>query len=274
MRVLGRAAVAYLRQSQELSGAGTLLDALLEPFADLQRLHDAAHRHRGRAARAATPAMLARYGEMQERYQHQGGYELEARVKRLMTDVGFAESRPRRAPSRRCRAASAGGWSWRRCWCRSPICCCSTSRPTTWISAAIERLESVPRRVHGRVPAGVARPRVHPRRLPRDRRARGRQVRPLPVRLRQVRRRARRALRARARRLRAPEGARRQDRGLHPPQPRRPEDQAGAEPAQDAREAGPPRAARRRVGARRQDRARRSRRAAISAARRRSARPS
>ena len=29
---------------------------------------------------------------MQERYQHQGGYELEARVKRLMTDVGFAEA--------------------------------------------------------------------------------------------------------------------------------------------------------------------------------------
>jgi ATP-binding cassette subfamily F protein 3 len=91
IRVLGRASVAYLRQSQELSGAGTLLDALLEPFADLQRLHEQLI-----AAEAelhgADPAVLARYGEMQERYQHQGGYDLEARVKRLMTDVGFAES--------------------------------------------------------------------------------------------------------------------------------------------------------------------------------------
>jgi len=91
VRVLGRASVAYLRQSQELSGAGTLLDALLEPFADLQRLHDQliateAELHAG------DPATLARYGEMQERYQHQGGYDLEARVKRLMTDVGFAEA--------------------------------------------------------------------------------------------------------------------------------------------------------------------------------------
>src|SRR5215471_4674710 len=91
IRVLGRASVAYLRQSQELSGAGTLLDALLEPFADLQRLHDQliateAELHTGDAA------ILARYGEMQERYQHQGGYELEARVKRLTADVGFAES--------------------------------------------------------------------------------------------------------------------------------------------------------------------------------------
>jgi ATP-binding cassette subfamily F protein 3 len=91
VRVLGRASVAYLRQSQELSGAGTLLDALLEPFAELQRLHEQliateAELHAG------DPATLARYGEMQERYQNQGGYELEARVRRLMTDVGFAES--------------------------------------------------------------------------------------------------------------------------------------------------------------------------------------
>jgi ATP-binding cassette subfamily F protein 3 len=91
VRILGRASVAYLRQSQELSGAGTLLDALLEPFADVQRLHEQLL-----AAEAelhdADPTALARYGELQERYQNQGGYELEARVKRLMTDVGFAES--------------------------------------------------------------------------------------------------------------------------------------------------------------------------------------
>src|SRR4051812_24668004 len=91
VRVLGRASVAYLHQSQELSSAGTLLDALLEPFADLRRLDEQltateAELHAGDAA------TLARYGEMQERYQHQGGYELEARVKRLTSDVGFAEA--------------------------------------------------------------------------------------------------------------------------------------------------------------------------------------
>src|SRR5262245_18464707 len=91
VRVLGRASVAYLRQSQELSGAGTLLDALLEPFADLQRLHEQLIAVEAELE-GGDPATLARYGEMQERYQHQGGYELEARVKRLMTDVGFAES--------------------------------------------------------------------------------------------------------------------------------------------------------------------------------------
>jgi ATP-binding cassette subfamily F protein 3 len=91
VRILGRASVAYLRQSQELSGAGTLLDALLEPFADLQRLHDELTALEPKLADGAA-ADLARYGDLQERYQRGGGYELEARVKRLTADVGFAES--------------------------------------------------------------------------------------------------------------------------------------------------------------------------------------
>jgi ATP-binding cassette subfamily F protein 3 len=91
VRVLGRASVAYLRQSQELSGAGTLLDALMEPFADLQKVHDELLALEGRLA-AGEPSELERYGELQERYQRGGGYQLEARVKRLTSDVGFTEA--------------------------------------------------------------------------------------------------------------------------------------------------------------------------------------
>jgi ATP-binding cassette, subfamily F, member 3 len=91
VRVLGRASVAYLRQSQELTGAGTLFDALLEPFADVQRIHDEMAAIEVRLA-DANPAEVARYGELQERYQREGGYELEARVKRLTADVGFSEA--------------------------------------------------------------------------------------------------------------------------------------------------------------------------------------
>src|SRR5437870_1137956 len=60
VRVLGRASVAYLRQSQEFGGAGTLLDALLEPFAGLQALHEelAALEH---GLAHADPADLRRY---------------------------------------------------------------------------------------------------------------------------------------------------------------------------------------------------------------------
>ena len=46
-----------------------------------------------------------------------------------------AASRPRRR-SRRCRAAGGSGWRWRASWRASRICCCSTSRPTTWTSRA------------------------------------------------------------------------------------------------------------------------------------------
>jgi ATP-binding cassette subfamily F protein 3 len=91
VRVLGRASVAYLRQSQELSGAGSVMDALLEPFADLRRLHDQLTAVEARLGEA-NPSDLSRYGELQERYQREGGYELDARVKRLTADVGFAES--------------------------------------------------------------------------------------------------------------------------------------------------------------------------------------
>ncbi len=82
VRVLGRASVAYLRQSQEFSGGGTLLEALLEPFADLQRLHDEMTVLETRLG-GGKPDDVARYGELQESYQRDGGYDLESRVKRL-----------------------------------------------------------------------------------------------------------------------------------------------------------------------------------------------
>src|SRR3954471_15730682 len=91
VRVLGRTSIAYLRQSQELGGGGTLLEALLEPFADLQKLHDEMAALEVRLADGKADE-LARYGELQERYQRGGGYELEGRVKRLTADVGFSES--------------------------------------------------------------------------------------------------------------------------------------------------------------------------------------
>jgi ATP-binding cassette, subfamily F, member 3 len=91
VRVLGKASLAYLRQSQELGGGGTILDALLEPFAHVRAMHEELTRIEAHLA-SAPPAELARYGELQERYGHEGGYELESRVRRLTTDVGFSES--------------------------------------------------------------------------------------------------------------------------------------------------------------------------------------
>ncbi|HEX3698087.1 MAG TPA: ABC-F family ATP-binding cassette domain-containing protein [Polyangia bacterium] len=91
VRVLGKSSVAYLRQSQEFSGHGTVMDALLEPFAALQKLHEELTAIEHRLA-AGGDGELGRYGELQERYQREGGYDLESRVRRLTADVGFTES--------------------------------------------------------------------------------------------------------------------------------------------------------------------------------------
>jgi ATP-binding cassette subfamily F protein 3 len=92
VRVLGRASVAYLRQSQEFAGSGTLLDALLEPFAHVQHMHEELAALEHRMAATHDEADVAKYGELQERYQREGGYELESRVRRLTADVGFSEA--------------------------------------------------------------------------------------------------------------------------------------------------------------------------------------
>src|SRR5512133_404936 len=52
VRVLGRQTMAYLRQSHQLGGAGTVLDALLEPFADVQALHEELQRMEAHLAEA------------------------------------------------------------------------------------------------------------------------------------------------------------------------------------------------------------------------------
>ncbi len=91
VRILGRASVSYLRQSQEFVGRGLLIDALLEPFADLQKLHDEMVAIEPRLGEG-NPSDLQRYGDLQDRYQRGGGYEIESRVKRLTADVGFTEA--------------------------------------------------------------------------------------------------------------------------------------------------------------------------------------
>jgi ATP-binding cassette subfamily F protein 3 len=91
VRVLGRFTVAYLQQSQQLTGEGSVLDALLEPFAHLHAMHDEMVALEGRLG-AGDPADLKRYGELQERYRVEGGYDIESRVRELIEEVGLAKT--------------------------------------------------------------------------------------------------------------------------------------------------------------------------------------
>ncbi|HEX7509429.1 MAG TPA: ABC-F family ATP-binding cassette domain-containing protein [Polyangia bacterium] len=98
VRMLGRASVAYLQQSQQLSGEGTVLDALLEPFAHLHAMHDEMVILETRLG-AGDTADLKRYGELQERYRIEGGYDIESRVRSLTEEVGLAATDLTRAVS-------------------------------------------------------------------------------------------------------------------------------------------------------------------------------
>lgn len=91
VRMLGKASVVYLRQSQQSADGGSVIEALMEPFRELETLREDLARAEERLGQASD-AELSRYGELQEKYARAGGYDLETRVKRLILDVGFAET--------------------------------------------------------------------------------------------------------------------------------------------------------------------------------------
>jgi ATP-binding cassette subfamily F protein 3 len=92
VRVLGRTStVAYLQQSQQQAGEGSVLDALLEPFAHLRAMHDEMVALEARLGHAE-PGDLKRYGDLQERYRIENGYDIESRVRMLTEEVGLAQT--------------------------------------------------------------------------------------------------------------------------------------------------------------------------------------
>ena len=87
-----QARVGYLRQSQEFGEGRSLLDELLAPFEDVLRTHEEMVTAERALERDHSEAALAAYAHLQERYTALGGYTLEARVRMLAADVGFAEA--------------------------------------------------------------------------------------------------------------------------------------------------------------------------------------
>jgi ATP-binding cassette subfamily F protein 3 len=84
--------IGYLPQHPDLSSECTLYDEMLTVFADL-RAQQAELRDLERAM--ADPARrewaLARYGQMQTRFEMAGGYTYESRIRRVLSGLGFRE---------------------------------------------------------------------------------------------------------------------------------------------------------------------------------------
>ena len=86
--------LAYMHQSQEFHGHGTLWETLLIPFASLLQMRSelAALEHEIAASEGErADSLLKRYGELEHEYSHREGYTLESRARALAHDLGFSE---------------------------------------------------------------------------------------------------------------------------------------------------------------------------------------
>jgi len=91
---LGRGlSVGYLAQDAVFEGDTTVWEATLEGFsALLQVQHRLSDLESRMAAGDASPALLEEYGRLRTKYEHDGGYALEARAKAILFGLGFRES--------------------------------------------------------------------------------------------------------------------------------------------------------------------------------------
>ena len=104
--------VGYFRQEVDEMGGRSVLD---EAIAGSGRLGDLHHELMDLEHALADPdrvdeleAILERFGHVQEEYQHQGGYELEARARACLSGLGFEDDQVDGDVG-----ALSGGWKMR-----------------------------------------------------------------------------------------------------------------------------------------------------------------
>ncbi|KAF0246802.1 MAG: ATP-binding cassette subfamily F member [Planctomycetota bacterium] len=83
--------LGYVRQTDQLGGAHTLEEALLEPFEELLKLHERMELVAHEMETASTPALLEEWGELQHQYEAGGGYEYETEMRVVSHGLGFEE---------------------------------------------------------------------------------------------------------------------------------------------------------------------------------------
>jgi len=85
--------IGYLPQEADFQLEGTLWEACLEPFADLIRQQGELEKLEGEMSDPIKRQQaLVRYGALQEKFEHVGGYIYQVRIKQVLTGLGFDES--------------------------------------------------------------------------------------------------------------------------------------------------------------------------------------
>ncbi|GIL08708.1 MAG: ABC transporter [Chloroflexota bacterium] len=89
--------IGFLPQRPELDSANTLWDEQLAAFADLRRLEAQLHAlEHAMADPASHDDALAKYGPLQERFERDGGYTYEQRIRTVLHGLGFTPDDYRR----------------------------------------------------------------------------------------------------------------------------------------------------------------------------------
>jgi ATP-binding cassette subfamily F protein 3 len=84
--------IGWLPQHPDLPGERTLYDEMLTVFADLQAQQaELRELERAMADPARREGALARYGQVQARFEMAGGYTYESRIRRVLGGLGFRE---------------------------------------------------------------------------------------------------------------------------------------------------------------------------------------
>ena len=91
--------MGYLAQEANFQSRSTLREGLLEAFAGLRRQQERLRELEAEFAAAGSnpaawsPETLEQYTSLMERFEHQGGYDYEQRVERILSGLGFERDR-------------------------------------------------------------------------------------------------------------------------------------------------------------------------------------
>ena len=85
--------IGYLPQSKDFQSASTVWDECLTVFADLRQMENEINRLAAQMADLTESSeIIERYGQIQQDFEHRGGYTYETRIRQVLSGLGFATS--------------------------------------------------------------------------------------------------------------------------------------------------------------------------------------